>query len=125
MFRQKPLGAGSRRHRRGRGSRHRGMVGWEALEDRRMLASVNGQKFHDLNANGEQDAGEPGPGSSRMSGCEREDHRFAVQQIDQDTWQAATEVRRNSPTVAQLASRLGLTDAELDDLFIDAVKIEA
>lgn len=40
-------------------------------------------------------------------------------------WQAATEVRRNSPTVAQLASRLGLTDAELDDLFIDAVKIEA
>lgn len=40
-------------------------------------------------------------------------------------WQAATEVRRNSPTVAQVASRLGLTDAELDDLFIDAVKIEA
>jgi hypothetical protein len=27
-----------------------------------------------------------------MSGCEREDHRFAIQQVDQEAWQTATEV---------------------------------
>lgn len=40
-------------------------------------------------------------------------------------WQDAQEFRRDSPTVADMAVSLGLTDAELDDLFIAAVQIEA
>lgn len=40
-------------------------------------------------------------------------------------WQDAQEFRRDSPTVAGMAVSLGLTDAELDELFIAAIQIEA
>lgn len=40
-------------------------------------------------------------------------------------WQDAQEFRRTSPTVQTLASALGLTDAQLDELFAVAAGIEA
>jgi hypothetical protein len=38
-------------------------------------------------------------------------------QID---WEYATDVRRDSPLIAQLGPNLGLTDAQIDELFIAA-----
>jgi len=38
-------------------------------------------------------------------------------------WEKATEFRRNSPTLLALAQVLGLTDQELDDLFVLAHSI--
>lgn len=40
-------------------------------------------------------------------------------------WQDAQEFRRNSPTVLGMAAALGLTEAGLDALFIQAAGIEA
>jgi hypothetical protein len=40
-------------------------------------------------------------------------------------WDNAIEFRRNSPTIAALASAVGLDDAALDALFIAAAQIEA
>lgn len=40
-------------------------------------------------------------------------------------WEYATEVRRNSPLVADMARQLGLTDEQVDDLFIQAAQITA
>lgn len=40
-------------------------------------------------------------------------------------WQDATEFRRDSPTVAALAVPLGLSETDLDDLFRQAITIEA
>lgn len=40
-------------------------------------------------------------------------------------WQDAQEFRRTSPTVAAMAQALGLTDAQVDQLFITARGIEA
>lgn len=40
-------------------------------------------------------------------------------------WQDATEFRRESPTVVALADSLGLDDTALNDLFINAARIEA
>jgi hypothetical protein len=49
----------------------------------------------------------------------------AAPRISQLAWAEATEFRRNSPTVLSLASTLGLTSAQLDDLFKAAKVIEA
>jgi hypothetical protein len=49
----------------------------------------------------------------------------AAPRISQLAWAEATEFRRNSPTVLSLASTLGLTGAQLDDLFRAAKGIEA
>lgn len=38
-------------------------------------------------------------------------------------WNRATEFERSSPTVAAIAAALGLSDAEVDALFIDAAAI--
>jgi hypothetical protein len=40
-------------------------------------------------------------------------------------WEAATEWERTSPTLAALATMLGLTDTEVDDLFIAASQVSA
>lgn len=40
-------------------------------------------------------------------------------------WQTATEFQRSSPNIATLAASLGLTDAQVDELFIAAAKITA
>lgn len=40
-------------------------------------------------------------------------------------WSDAQEFRRDSPTLLALSATLGLTDAQLDDLFIQAATIEA
>lgn len=40
-------------------------------------------------------------------------------------WEDAQEFRRTSPTMLQMASALGLTDAQLDELFTTAAGIEA
>jgi hypothetical protein len=40
-------------------------------------------------------------------------------------WQDAQEFKRQSPTVLAMASALGLTDAQIDELFIAAAGIEA
>lgn len=52
----------------------------------------------------------------------------AVAQADafvQIAWADAVEFRRNSPTIAALQSAVGLTDAQIDDLFRSAMQIEA
>jgi hypothetical protein len=41
----------------------------------------------------------------------------------QIAWEMATVIERNSPTVAALSAALGLTDAQLDDLFTTAASI--
>ena len=41
----------------------------------------------------------------------------------QIAWRNASVIERNSPTVAALAAALGLTDAQLDDLFTTAAGI--
>ncbi|MFJ5538526.1 hypothetical protein [Vreelandella titanicae] len=40
-------------------------------------------------------------------------------------WAEAQEFRRASPTIAQMAGALGLSDEQLDDLFMHAITIEA
>lgn len=40
-------------------------------------------------------------------------------------WEDAQEFRRTSPTMLQMAAALGLTDAQLDELFTTAAGIEA
>ena len=40
-------------------------------------------------------------------------------------WEYAVEFRRMSPTILGLASTVGLTDNQLDDLFLAAMQIEA
>jgi hypothetical protein len=42
-----------------------------------------------------------------------------------DAWTDAQTFKRTSPTIALLASQLGLSDAELDDMFERAADIEA
>lgn len=46
-------------------------------------------------------------------------------QLAQLAWAEATEFHRNSPTIAGLAAGLGLTEAQVDDLFRAAAKIIA
>jgi hypothetical protein len=41
----------------------------------------------------------------------------AGSQVDQITWEYATEVRREDPLVANLSAALGLTSQQLDNLF--------
>lgn len=43
----------------------------------------------------------------------------------QDAWEYATEFPRTSPTLAALAAQIGLTDAQVDDLFRVAATITA
>lgn len=45
--------------------------------------------------------------------------------VAQLAWTDAVEFRRTSPTIALLAGAIGLTDAQLDDLFRAASLIEA
>lgn len=45
--------------------------------------------------------------------------------ITQLAWQDAQEFRRDSPTVAAMASMFGLSDSQLDDLFLMASGITA
>lgn len=45
--------------------------------------------------------------------------------LAQLAWAEATEFRRNSPTIAGLSAGLGLTDAQVDDLFRAAALITA
>ena len=40
-------------------------------------------------------------------------------------WQDASEFQRNSPTVLAMASALGMSETQLDDLFVQASKITA
>jgi hypothetical protein len=40
-------------------------------------------------------------------------------------WNEAQEFKRRSPTVLAISAGLGLTDEQLDDLFITAATIEA
>lgn len=40
-------------------------------------------------------------------------------------WQMATEFRRLSPTVLEIAAALELTDEQIDELFVHALSIEA
>ena len=40
-------------------------------------------------------------------------------------WENAAEWERSSPTLAALATMLGLTDAQVDDLFIAASQVSA
>lgn len=48
-----------------------------------------------------------------------------AQRIDaQIDWEYATEIRRQSPLIASLGPALGLTDAQIDGLFIAAAGIE-
>ena len=56
--------------------------------------------------------------------------RTYIATLDQDNitrlaWEAATEWERTSPTLAALATMLGLTDTEVDDLFIAAAQVSA
>lgn len=43
----------------------------------------------------------------------------------QDAWEYATEFHRASPTIAALAAQIGMTDAQVDDLFRVAATITA
>lgn len=57
-----------------------------------------------------------------------DDAEAAVAQADAITrlaWAEATEFRRASPAVAALAATMGLSSAQLDDLFRAAAQIEA
>ena len=45
--------------------------------------------------------------------------------IVQIAWTDAVEFRRNSPTIAELAKAVGLTEDQIDELFRNAAKIEA
>ena len=48
-----------------------------------------------------------------------------VDNLQRLAWEDAHEFRRNSPTVAAMQALLNLSDAEIDDLFIEAATIEA
>ena len=48
-----------------------------------------------------------------------------VDNLQRLAWEDAQEFRRNSPTVAAMQTLLNLSDAEIDDLFIEAATIEA
>lgn len=39
------------------------------------------------------------------------------------SWEYATEVRRDNPLIAQVASGLNLTDAQIDALFVSAASL--
>jgi len=45
--------------------------------------------------------------------------------VEKLAWRTITEIRRNSPLTSKLAAMLGLTEAQVDDLFVLAVTIEA
>lgn len=50
----------------------------------------------------------------------------AVAQADRATqieWEYATEVHRTWPTLVAMASALGMTDAQLDQLFVEGAKL--
>ena len=47
-----------------------------------------------------------------------------VDNLQRLAWEDAQEFRRNSPTVAAMQALLGLSDTEIDDLFIEAATIE-
>ena len=50
----------------------------------------------------------------------------AVAQADRGTqldWEYATEIRRDWPTLIAMATALGMTDAQLDQLFIEGAKL--
>lgn len=49
----------------------------------------------------------------------------AADYIAQIAWSDAAEWRRDSPTIAALAATLGLTDEQVDQLFITATQISA
>lgn len=49
----------------------------------------------------------------------------ATDPIARLAWQDAQEFRRLSPTIALMGGALGLTDADLDQLFIQAAQIDA
>lgn len=49
----------------------------------------------------------------------------ATPRITRMAWQEAQEFRRTSPTVLQMGAALGLTDAQLDELFVIAAGISA
>jgi hypothetical protein len=49
----------------------------------------------------------------------------AVDPIQKLAWDNATEFRRDSPTLAALAGKLGMTSAQLDSLFILAASLVA
>jgi hypothetical protein len=48
---------------------------------------------------------------------------LASNQDAMDEWTLAVEVKRNNPFVIQLAPSLGVTDAQMDELFIEASKL--
>lgn len=45
--------------------------------------------------------------------------------VEKLAWRTITEIRRNSPLTAKLALMLGMTETQVDDLFILAATIEA
>lgn len=49
----------------------------------------------------------------------------AAPKVSQLAWTDATEFTRDSPTIATMAAAIGLTDAQVDALFIAAKAIEA
>jgi hypothetical protein len=49
----------------------------------------------------------------------------AASPIAQLAWSDATAFTRDSPTIADLSAQLGLTPAQVDDLFTIAATIEA
>lgn len=49
----------------------------------------------------------------------------AADAFSQLAWAEAQEWRRDSPTLLALAHGIGLTDAEIDDLFVQAASIRA
>lgn len=56
--------------------------------------------------------------------------RTYISTLDQDNitrlaWEHATDWERTSPTLAALAAMLGLTDTDVDDLFIAAAQVSA
>jgi hypothetical protein len=48
---------------------------------------------------------------------------LASNQDAMDEWTLAVEVKRNNPFVIQLAPSLGVTDAQMDELFFEASKL--
>jgi hypothetical protein len=56
--------------------------------------------------------------------------RTYIATLDQDNitrlaWENAADWERSSPTLAALATMLGLTDAQVDDLFVAALQVSA
>lgn len=56
--------------------------------------------------------------------------RTYINTLDQDNitrlaWENAADWERTSPTLAALATMLGLTDADVDDLFVAAAQVSA